>query len=69
MKNIKYFIPLVIILLLPWTFRLSLENILLAVPQTTIEDAKAIAWILGGGTCFILLMIFIVNDNNKNGRY
>lgn len=69
MKNIKYFIPLLIVLLLPWTFRLSLENILLAVPDTTISNAKEISWVLGGVTTIIVFLIFIIYDATKGNDY
>lgn len=65
MKNIKYFIPIIIILLMPWTFRLSLENIMLAVPETTLQNAKEISWILGGLTTFAIFMSFVFMDMLK----
>lgn len=44
MKKFKLAIPVIVLLALPWTHRMLIENLLLAWPSTPIDSAH---WIVG----------------------
>lgn len=45
MKRLKYFIPLLAFLLIPWLHRLLIENMMLALPW--VDRPTAEYWIIG----------------------
>ncbi len=69
MKYIQYSIPLIVMLVLPWTHRLLVENIRLALPTVVTDDMTASTTvILLGLALFVVTVIWAVNSSDNDER-
>lgn len=64
-KYIFYIMPFTLVFLSPWVYRLSIENIMLAVPHATFENASNTAWIIAVIVAFLTLMAAALSDGKR----
>lgn len=63
-------IPIVSIFIAPWFFRLCYENIMIAIPNISINDARTAAWAISAIAIIFFGYFFLLwmehKENNKN---
>jgi len=64
-KYILYVFPFTLVFISPWVYRMSLENILLAVPRSTFETASNAAWCITAAVAFLSLFAAAVADVSR----